>query len=156
MLNINYGRNKELLNTCKKLHDYSCFVSKVREYLKEGLVLSEAVDRAVLYCIDHDILKELLEIHRTEVKQVILEEYDEELHMKTLYEEGVAAGKAAGVQAFRETLLQFISPKWPLPERLAQKIQKENSLETLQNWLNMALMSKSIEDLSEKIFNPGD
>ena len=47
MLNINYGRNKELLNTCSKLHDYACFVSKVREYLKEGLVLAEAVDRAV-------------------------------------------------------------------------------------------------------------
>ncbi len=96
VLNINYGRNKELLNTCSKLHDYACFVSKVREYLKEGLVLAEAVDRAVLYCIENDVLKELLEVHRTEVKQVILEEYDEELHMKTLYEEGMAAGEAKG------------------------------------------------------------
>ena len=168
VLNINYGRNQELLNTCKKLHDYSCFVSKVREYLKEGLVLSEAVDRAALYCIKHNILKELLEIHRTEVKQVILEEYDEELHMKTLYEEGLAAGlaegkaaglaegKAAGVLAFRQTLLHFISPKWQLPEKLVQKIQKENSLETLQNWLTMALESKSVEELSEKIFKSVD
>ena len=27
---------------------------------------------------------------------MILEEYDEELHMKTLYEEGMAAGEAKG------------------------------------------------------------
>ncbi len=94
-----FQEKKELLNTCKKLHDYSYFVSKVREYLRQGLVLSEAVDRAVLHCIEKDVLKELLEIHRTEVKQVILEEYDEELHMKTLYEEGLAEGEAKGKAA---------------------------------------------------------
>ena len=163
VLNINYGRNKELLNTCKKLHDYSYFVSKVREYLREGLVLSEAVDRAVLHCMEHDILKELLEVHRTEVKQVILEEYDEELHMKTLYEEGEAKGRAAGLaegkaaglaagaQALRQTLLECISEKWQVPEKLAQKIQEEGSLQTLQLWLSLAWKAQSVEELAEKI-----
>ena len=159
VFNINYGRNKELLNTCKKLHDYSYFVSKVREYLREGLVLSEAVDRAVMHCIERDVLKELLEIHRAEVKQVILEEYDEELHMKTLYEEGLAEGeakgeakgRAAGAQALRQTLLECISEKWQVPEKLIQEIQKEDSLETLQLWLSLAWRAQSAEELAEKI-----
>ncbi len=164
VFNINYGRNKELLNTCKKLHDYSYFVSKVREYLRQGLVLSEAVDRAVLHCIEKDVLKELLEIHRTEVKQVILEEYDEELHMKTLYEEGLAAGLAEGeakgraagladgAQAFGQTLLQCIGRRWQVPEELRRKIQEEESLETLQSWLGLAWEAQTLEELAEKIF----
>ena len=159
VFNINYGRNKELLNTCKKLHDYSYFVSKVREYLREGLVLSEAVDRTVMHCLERDVLKELLEIHRAEVKQVILEEYDEELHMKTLYEEGLAEGeakgeakgRAAGAQALRQTLLECISEKWQVPEKLIQEIQKEDSLETLQLWLSLAWRAQSAEELAEKI-----
>ena len=32
MLNINYGKNRELLENCRRLEEYSIFVAKVREY----------------------------------------------------------------------------------------------------------------------------
>ena len=35
MLNINPGHNKELLSTCKSLHDYSEYPARVRRYSKE-------------------------------------------------------------------------------------------------------------------------
>lgn len=151
------------MSACRKLHDYAYFVSQVRENLREGLVLSEAVDRAALACIRQDVLKQFLEVHRTEVRQLILEEYDEELHLKTLYEEGMAAGeakgkaaglaegKAAGTRAFQETLLHCIQQRWQLSEDLKTKILAQDRLETLQRWLTMAWQAASVEELEEKI-----
>ena len=150
VLNINYGHNQELMKACKKLHDYSYFVEQVRGNLREGLMLEEAVDRAVLHCIQADVLREFLEKHRAEVKHVILTEYDEELHAKTLYEEGLSIG----VQAFRQSLLQYIGRKWPITEELKEKIEAENSLETLQHWMTLAWDCNSIEELSRQILPP--
>lgn len=155
VLNINYGHNRTLMEACRKLHDYAYFVSQVREHLRKGLVLSEAVDQAALACIKQDVLKQFLEVHRTEVRQLILEEYGEELHLKTLYEEGKAEGelqgKAAGRQAFQETLLQYIQMRWQLPEGLKAAILAQDSLETLQDWMRLAWESASVEELEEKI-----
>lgn len=126
---------------------YSYFVEQVRRNLREGLMLEEAVDRAVLHCIQADILQEFLEKHRAEVKHVILTEYDEELHSKTLYEEGLSIG----VQAFRQSLPQYISRKWQITEEIKEKIETENSLETLQHWMTLTWDCDSIEELSRQI-----
>lgn len=110
-------------------------------------MLEEAVDRAVLHCIQADVLREFLEKHRAEVKHVILTEYNEELHSKTLYEEGLSIG----VQAFRQSLLQYIGRKWQITEELKEKIEAENNLETLQHWMTLAWDCDSIEELSRQI-----
>ena len=34
LININYGCNQELMDSCKRLHDYSYFVTLVRTYLQ--------------------------------------------------------------------------------------------------------------------------
>ena len=54
VININFGRNEELMEACKKLRDYAYFVEKVREYLKEGLTLEASIDQAVVHCINKD------------------------------------------------------------------------------------------------------
>ena len=46
LLNINYGHNRALLDTCRRLHDYSYFIAKVNEYADSGLSMEEAVDNA--------------------------------------------------------------------------------------------------------------
>ena len=60
------------------------------------MVLTEAVDHAVSRCIQEDVLKHFLTRHRAEVTNVILEEYNEQLHQKTLYEEGRLKGRQEG------------------------------------------------------------
>ena len=62
----------------------------------DGLALEEAVDRAVDVCLENGILKELLSVHRAEVKHVILTEYNEELHLKNTFEEGREEGLKEG------------------------------------------------------------
>jgi len=60
VLNINEGRNEEIVKRCKKLVEYSAFIGKVRYYLAELGNLEESIKKAVKYCQKHDILNEFL------------------------------------------------------------------------------------------------
>ncbi len=73
--NINEGRNAEIVKRCKKLTEYSFFVDKVREYQKEGYDLEEAMKKTIQYCKKHDILKEYLEIHGSEVLNMVVDHF---------------------------------------------------------------------------------
>ena len=66
VLNINIGKNKKLLEQCKTLYEYSVFVDRVRKNL-ESQNIDEAVENAVNYCIDNNILAEFLKKNRAEV-----------------------------------------------------------------------------------------
>ena len=143
VININYGQNRELMEACKKLGEYSYFVAKVRENLKKGLTLETAVDRAVVSCIREDVLRSFLEKHRMEVKDVILTEFDEELHNKTLLEEGREEGKQVGTQS---ALICYLKKKGLLTKELEERILKEEELEVLEQWLVQAFDGKFPED----------
>ena len=61
VLNINEGKNETIVKRCSLLAQYSAFVGKVREFEKDGYAREESIKKAVVYCRNHDILKELLE-----------------------------------------------------------------------------------------------
>ncbi|MCL2411085.1 MAG: Rpn family recombination-promoting nuclease/putative transposase [Treponema sp.] len=100
VLNINEGRNEELLNRCKKLSEYTTFMAKVRELRKEMENKTEAVNEAVKYCHRYAILKEFLEIHASEVLNMLLTEWNiedaKEVWKEEAWETGHAAGHVAG------------------------------------------------------------
>lgn len=87
-VNINYGRNQELMAKCKRLNDYSYFVQCVREYLKRGCGQKEAVVRATDECIEKGILKDILVKHRAEVVDMFLTTFDKKMYEEALREEG--------------------------------------------------------------------
>lgn len=91
MLNINKGHNRKLMETCKTLHDYAEYTSRVREYAAK-MPLDEAVERAITECISEGILADFLRKNRAEAKEVSIYEYDEERHMRQTREEGVEEG----------------------------------------------------------------
>ena len=140
MLNINYGHNKELMEACRKLYEYSRFVESIRVYLNTGMKLGAAMDQAIEDCIRLDILKELLLKHRGEVKQVILTEYNEERHAKTLLEEGRRQGREESAR-----LLQIER------EENARLLQKEQDPKLLQLWISFAGDIDSAEELEKMI-----
>ena len=116
VLNISYEHNQELMAACRKLYEYSYFVEKVREFLRNGLTRDAAIDLAAEHCIETDILKNFLIRHRAEVKQVILTEYDEKIHEKSLLEEGRIQGIQEGeqrkaVEIAMEMLRDGVSPE---------------------------------------------
>ena len=97
MLNINKGHNRKLMETCRTLHDYAEYTSRVREYAAE-MSLDEAVECAITECISEGILADFLRKNRAEAKKVSIYEYDEERHMRQTREEGVEEGFASGLE----------------------------------------------------------
>lgn len=85
--NINYGHNRELMAQCPVLEAYAKFTAVCREYTTQGYERPEAYARAVEYCIGHDILKEFLCRHRSEVTGMLLTEFDAEKYEATIKEE---------------------------------------------------------------------
>ena len=103
VININYGYNQKLLNSCKRLHDYSYFVARVRDYIKHGCSHKEAVVRTVDECIDKGILDDVLRKHRAEVENMFLTTFDKKLYEKAIKMEAREEGRAEeAVQTERE------------------------------------------------------
>ena len=95
MLNINQGHSKELMEKCEPLREYSDFIALVRKNQKtEGF--DEAVDHAVLAAQRWSCIGGYLYKNRNEVREVLLTEFDEELHDRATYEAGFAEGEARG------------------------------------------------------------
>ena len=175
VLNINYGHNKKLMEACRKLYEYSRFVETIRGYLNTGMKLGAAMDQSIEDCIRSDILKEFLLKHRGEVKQVILTEYNQERHAKTLLEEGRKQGREENARllqkereenakllqkaqdqyakSIRQLLLQVLELKGLATEPVVRRIQEEQDLELLQLWTSFAGDSDSAEELEKRIFN---
>ena len=95
--NINRGNNEELMDACQTLREYALYVERVRIYAKQ-MPLAEAVEKAVDYCIEAGILAEFLRKNRAEAIKVSIYEYDEELHFRTLKEEGREEGREEGFE----------------------------------------------------------
>ena len=56
-----------------------------------------ALDEAVTYCIEHDVLKTFLLKHRAEVKDVCITEYDEKTFVDGICEEGRVEGRLSEI-----------------------------------------------------------
>ena len=95
MYNINYGCNEEIMEACKALKEYTMYVERVRTYAKQ-MPLTEAVENAIDECIEEGILADFLRENKAEAIKVSIYEYDEELHFKTLRDEGYESGYAEG------------------------------------------------------------
>ena len=79
MLNVNIGRNGMLLEACRPLGEYSWLVDEIRRNntTNDEDGMSSAVDRAITDMPDSFVIKSFLELHRTEVKGMLLTEYNE-------------------------------------------------------------------------------
>ena len=101
MININYGKNRELFDNCKPLSEYSWFIDKVRKYQKEVKndtisakeALRIAVDMALEEMPDSFTIKSFLLQNKAEVTNMCITEYDEEKNNELLKEESKAEGK---------------------------------------------------------------
>ena len=109
MININYGRNKELLDACLPLKEYSFFVERTRFHLKTTNSPEIALDAALTDLPDDAVLKPFLFANRSEVKTMCITEYDEEKTLRGRYEEGLEEGIEKGFEKGRiKTLAELV------------------------------------------------
>lgn len=88
MLNINYGKNRELMEACDPLKEYAWLVDAVRTRQSEKMDLDAAVDAALDKMPDEYVIKPFLLENRAEVKNMFLTEYNEEKIMEKERQEG--------------------------------------------------------------------
>ena len=85
-------------------------------------------------------------------------EYDQELHEKTLLEEGYEVGVADGItrgkiegkiEGKAEDILILLESLGPVPDEISQKIMKVTDEQSLVNLLKLAAKADSIEEYSK-------
>ena len=96
---------RRLKEACRTLKEYAIYTDKVRKYVEET-ELADAVDRAIRECIAENVLKDFLEKHRAEAKEMSIFEYDQEKHMRQEREEAWADGHNAGLEEGRNAGLK--------------------------------------------------
>lgn len=112
VINLNHPDLDPRLLACKVLADYTAFVKKVQEY-KLDSNLEEAINWAVDECIREGILNDILLLHKAEVIELILTEFNKELYEQGLkedaWEEGLEKGREAGkILGKTETLVSLV------------------------------------------------
>lgn len=122
VLNVNYGKNKELLERCKTLKEYALFVASIRRNLEKNMKGQDAIEQAVDECIQNGILADILRKNRSEIVDSILTEWDEDEYRDYLKEEGKTEGK---IERTIEICKEFQVSK----EDVWNRIVKEFSLE---------------------------
>lgn len=147
MLNINVGHNRALMERCRKLKEYSLFVAEVRNRLRQGEALEAAADKAIDYCIRENILADILSLHRAEVRNVIMEEYDQEAHMKMERKEWREIGREEGISiGTAEAILELLRDIGPVPDALREKVMSQTDLSVLKKWLKLAARTTDPEE----------
>ena len=76
VLNINFGHNRELMEKCQRLRQYSELVAIVRDYLEKGMDKEEAMRKAWEEGMKRGLLTDILSRNGTEVIAMLLKEYD--------------------------------------------------------------------------------
>lgn len=105
--NINYGKNRELLEKCPFLKEYMVFVDYVREnhQINGYENLEHSIETAIDRCIEENVLRSFLMEHRSEVVKVVKLDYtfDRQLMLERedSREEGRAEGRAEGLNEGR-------------------------------------------------------
>ena len=143
MLNINYGKNQDILSKCKPLEEYSYFVDEIRKAHGTGANMAEAVEGAIMKLSEDSIIQPLLWANRAEVIDMILEEYNEEWEEK------------ARQKKFNELQQQIVSLK---SENEKQRSERDKERSESQNKINVlneiiAKRDNEINKLNEIIKN---
>lgn len=161
--NINYGKNKDILDKCTWLKEYMTFVDYVREFHRENGYdeLENAIERAIDRCIEEDVLRRFLIDHRSEVVKVMKLDYtfDRQITLERAesrtegHAEGRAEGRAEGhAEGHAEGLTEGEEKK--LIELVCKKIRKGKNAEEIAEILEeeTAVISR-IYDVAVK-FSP--
>ena len=167
------------MESCRTLKEYSIYVERVRKY-RAVMPIEQAVEKAVTECIRENILADFLKKQRAEVIAMSILEYNEEEELKKIraserrggYDdgwnagriegeaagkiagriEGEAAGKIAGrIEGEKEALLEILEEKGAVTESLKKKIQNQNDMTILKNWIQRACTIDSVAEFENNI-----
>ena len=142
MLNINWGKNQELMEACGWLGEYARFVAKVREYQNVYSDVVEAVNHAVDEAIKEGILEDILSRQKAEVIELFLTEYDEEKQRRLDREDAKQEAK----EELREEVKAEVRKE--LQEKVRAEVREEMR-EEVQQQLKQELEQEMLGQVNE-------
>ena len=116
LLDVNVGKNTELMHSCRYLSEYTTFVGKVKEYKKIYSDLNMAIEYAIDYCIENGIMRDILLKHRAEVAGLIFKEFDEAEYIRL-----VEKDTERQIEAFKEEIAHQKDQLFQKDKQLSQK-----------------------------------
>ena len=133
MVNINYGRNKKLMNYCKPLEEYSWFVDEVRSNQKDH-DLTTSVKLALDSMPKDYMIREFLVTNRQEVEGMLDTEYNEAEVMELFKEEGREEGREEGLEeGSLRTLVKQVTRKMKKEKTIEEIVEDlEEDMETIE------------------------
>ena len=132
MLNINYGKNKALMEACAPLNEYAWLVEAIRRHQRALQNLETAVDAALDEMPDEFSIKKFLLFNKAEVKGMFITEYDQD---KVLAQERRETERMIHKQVATDMLREH------LPLALIAKISKlsEDAIQKLARSIGVTL-----------------
>ncbi|MDC7294389.1 MULTISPECIES: Rpn family recombination-promoting nuclease/putative transposase [unclassified Butyrivibrio] len=147
MINVNYGRNKELMKNCKTLNEYAWFVACVLKNLVEHDIKA-AVNIALDEMPQNFVIRDFLFSHRQEVEGMLDTEYNEAEVMELFR----ADGEKQGIDKHLITLICKKIKAGKHIEEIANEV--EESVEDIAPIYNIAIdfaPDYSVERIYEKL-----
>ena len=137
--NINLGKNGEFLKKCPVLAEYMQFIDEIRQNERTGD--ERPIEKAIDWCIEHDILREFLKEHRSEVPKAMTIDMTFERREELIRRDERAAGREEGREEGRaegtmKTLLDLYFEGMITSDTIKEKTGKsvEEIKETLSNF----------------------
>ena len=114
MININYGKNKALMEACEPLKEYAWLVDAIRKHEKIFHDIEAAVDAAIDEMPYDFLIKKFLLKNKAEVKGMFLTEYDQEKVLAYERLEGIEHGIEQNQEQVATDML--MKKKYPLSD----------------------------------------
>ena len=107
VVNISKGHSRKLLEQCPPLRDYAVYVSRIKGNVAAGMTKEDAVNEAMEYSIEHNLLNGYFLEQKMEVLNMSLTEFDQEEYDRNRFNDGKEAGIAIGIaEGKRDAALQ--------------------------------------------------
>lgn len=126
--------------------------NEVNKNIAKGYSLGKAINDSIDACIEKDILRDILEKSRNEVREMLLTEYDERKQRKMLYRDAKAEGEKMGaLVAKQQAVLEVLEIYGDVPVELHKFIEKEDDLDKLSELHKLAVKSGSIQEFMKNL-----
>lgn len=164
VININPSSGHRLLKECRPMYEYSWFIQQIKDYLADGWSRDDAIAQAVQDCLDEGIMVEFMQEHGSEAVNMLYTQWNwddaMEVEREEAYEDGVEAGKIAGMaegkslgdlNRSRQSILDLLEDLGEIPEDILTRIYAEEDTQTLRQWLKAAAKATNFETFREQL-----
>lgn len=158
VININLSVNHGILEQCRPLYEYSWFIERIRDYIRQGINRDTAIKHSVKDCEKNGIMTEFMREHGSEVSNMLFTQFNMEDALRENYEEGFEDGAEEGKKEGKEEgkvllLIQLVCRKLRKGKTAAVIAEElEEELETIEQICDVAEQC-GLNEESEKMYD---